>query len=362
MPDRFWVNGPGTWGGGSTANWSSTSGGASGASEPTLSDRVIFDANSDSGAPFTVTVSGTGGRCGGLDASGLDQNMTVAGAPSYFEIKGAFNLAGGRVTWSSGAVLYLDGTGTHSITTGGTAFASAVIVFQGAGSTYTLQDALTQTGSGYLLFERGTFNANDFNVTTGGARANVGASARAVNMGAGTWTITGSGTLAWAFTANANLTVLGASSTLLFTSASAKTADLGSYTFGVVAQGGAGALTVTYTGAAAADIQNPYSATGAATIRFAAGQTLTVGDFTADGAAGKILALESTSPGSPALLSKASGAVSASHLSIKDITALGGATWEAEYSTDLGGNAGWAIYPWSIGGGLPTGGNFLQLF
>jgi hypothetical protein len=54
MADRYWVGGTGSWN--STAKWSATSGGASGASVPTASDNAIFDANS-AAAHYTVTVT-----------------------------------------------------------------------------------------------------------------------------------------------------------------------------------------------------------------------------------------------------------------------------------------------------------------
>ena len=54
MADRYWVGGSGTWDSSSTTNWSTTSGGAGGASAPTSADNVFFDGNSGSG---TITVS-----------------------------------------------------------------------------------------------------------------------------------------------------------------------------------------------------------------------------------------------------------------------------------------------------------------
>ena len=52
MAARYWVGGAGNWS--STTKWSTTSGGASGASVPTSADDAIFDANS--GGKFTATV------------------------------------------------------------------------------------------------------------------------------------------------------------------------------------------------------------------------------------------------------------------------------------------------------------------
>ena len=55
MADRYWVGGTGSWTSTNTANWSATSGGASGASVPGSADRVFFDNNSGaSGAVVTI--------------------------------------------------------------------------------------------------------------------------------------------------------------------------------------------------------------------------------------------------------------------------------------------------------------------
>lgn len=55
MAARYWVGGAGNWS--STTKWSTSSGGASGASVPTSADDVIFDANS--GGKFVATVDTT---------------------------------------------------------------------------------------------------------------------------------------------------------------------------------------------------------------------------------------------------------------------------------------------------------------
>ena len=47
MADRYWV-GSGTWDGSNTTNWSTTSGGSGGASVPTSTDNVFFNASSGS--------------------------------------------------------------------------------------------------------------------------------------------------------------------------------------------------------------------------------------------------------------------------------------------------------------------------
>jgi hypothetical protein len=78
------------------------------------------------------------------------------------------------------------------------------------------------------------------------------------------------------------------------------------------------------------------------TVQLQASTTSTVGVFTTSGSTQKNL--QSTSSGTKATLSQASGTVSASYLTIRDIAATGGAVWNA-YTTsnniDAGNNSGW---------------------
>lgn len=78
------------------------------------------------------------------------------------------------------------------------------------------------------------------------------------------------------------------------------------------------------------------------TVQLKASATSTVGAFATSGTNQKFL--QSTVAGTQATLSQASGTVSASYLTVKDINATGGATWNAFYSngnSDAGNNTGW---------------------
>jgi hypothetical protein len=80
-------------------------------------------------------------------------------------------------------------------------------------------------------------------------------------------------------------------------------------------------------------------------LRIKNGVTSTVGTFATSGAAQKFL--ESTLAGSQATLSQTSGTVNVSNLTIKDINATGGATWNAFVSNgnvDAGNNTGWDFF------------------
>jgi len=78
------------------------------------------------------------------------------------------------------------------------------------------------------------------------------------------------------------------------------------------------------------------------TVKLKNGVTSTVGSFSTTGTTQKFL--QSTLAGSRATLSQASGTISASYLTIKDINATGGAVWQAfttNNNVDAGNNLGW---------------------
>jgi hypothetical protein len=78
------------------------------------------------------------------------------------------------------------------------------------------------------------------------------------------------------------------------------------------------------------------------TLQLKSGATSTVGAFATSGTNQKYL--QSTTPGTQATISQASGVVSTSYLTIQDIYATGGATWNAFYyngNLDNGNNTNW---------------------
>jgi hypothetical protein len=85
------------------------------------------------------------------------------------------------------------------------------------------------------------------------------------------------------------------------------------------------------------------------TLQLKDGVTSTVGSFVTTGTTMKYL--QSTTPGTQATISQASGTISTSYTFIRDINVTGGATWNANGSgnTNAGNNSGWTILPaWFI--------------
>ena len=201
-----------------------------------------------------------------------------------------------------------------------------------------LAGALTLATSYTLSILRGVFNTNDYTITAGSISVS-DSSARTLNLGASVITLSGSGT-AWNATTVSGLTLNAGTSIISLTSASSKTFIGGGMTYNTLRQGGAGTLTITGSNTFG-DIDD---VANGSTVRLTAGTTQTVSNLSLAGASGSLVTLDSTTPGSPATISKASGTVTALYLSVKDITATGGATWVfGTGSIDVSGNTGWGV-------------------
>jgi hypothetical protein len=175
MPNRYWVGGSGTWNSTNTANWASTSGGAGGAGVPTADDDVFFDGNSDTGAAFTVTVSGTV-DCKTFNAdtaTPLDQAMTLSRAGTTIRISGSLYLPATNFSISgNGFVAFNATSGTHDIITNG------ITLNNGSGSTASnfgfgvVSTATWVLGSAFsanpnTALDSGTLNTNGYSAFFG---------------------------------------------------------------------------------------------------------------------------------------------------------------------------------------------------
>ena len=139
MASRFWVGGSGTWDNSSTANWSATTGGASGASAPTNADTVTFDANC--GTAATVTVASTA----------VSLNTTVNKADINLSLSGNATLctAAGTLTFTTGTITLNNNTLTMGLLSSANANTRAISF--GTGSIN-----LTGNGGGVINFNTAT--------------------------------------------------------------------------------------------------------------------------------------------------------------------------------------------------------------
>ena len=212
MANRYWVLGTGTWDSTSTTNWSTSSGGAGGASVPTASDNVFFDANSNVLATaFTVTMADTPRVCNDFLASGLDGTMTLAGTSIGLTVSGSLTFQATNFTRTyTGTTTFNATTTGKTVTTNGVAFGNPV-TFDGVGGGWTLGSAINM-GSQALNIINGTFDTSssgNYAVSTGQLSSS-NTNVRTINLNASTITSSGFITL----TTTTNLTFNAGTSTI----------------------------------------------------------------------------------------------------------------------------------------------------
>ncbi len=229
-----------------------------------------------------------------------------------------------------GTITFNTGTYNAVLTSNGKNFLSSV-AFSNTGS-ITLTDNFSSSSS-VTRNSGGTLTANG-DVTAATITLNGD-----TNLGSGAWNVTSSGS---AWNTGAAVTITPGTSTIKMASPATKTFAGAGKTYYNLEQNDTGTLIITGSNSFNDITVTPSLA--ASTITLTSGTTQTVTNFTLSGSAGNLVTLNSSTPGSPATLSKSTGTVSVSYVNIVDSTATGGATWQAYTSNgnvDGGGNSGW---------------------
>jgi hypothetical protein len=313
MANRFWVGGSGTWDTTSTANWAATTGGAPGASAPVAADVAIFDANSGTGI-VTLGATVTIFRITWNNYAGSFQ-------PSTFEI----NIVGDGATplWQAGTTATFLAVPTVNFTYSG-ANARSVVIGYTAGFLRNINANIT-AGSGTFTIT-GTSHINNFNCT-----GFSGSLAPAILH------LTGNVTF------SASMTLVAGTQVVNFTGPATRTITTNGVTIdrpiAIPAEASGGV--VNFADALTQGSTRAFTFT-AGTLKLKNGVTSTVGAFATSSTEQKFLS--STVSGSQATLTQAGGRVNASYLTIEDIDATGGATWDAftnRRNIDDGNNDGW---------------------
>jgi hypothetical protein len=339
MATRFWVGGNGTWDASSTANWSDTSGGAPGASVPTLADDVVFDAGSNTGTSAFVVTIGTGAICQDFSTGGaggaLDGVMTLAGSAAW-AVYGSLTYPAANLTRTYTGTIKFAATATgKTITTNGVTLTGGSVVFDGVGGGWTLGSALTVTNN--ITVTNGAFATGNFAVTAANLLSN-NSNTRSVNLGSSAVTLSGSTPI----TFTGSLTLSAGTSTITCSGASPTFAG-GGLTFHNVSFTTTGASTKRISGANTFNNLTIASTTGTRetfTFFFAnqtIGGTLTLG---AANQAVRRIRVSSDEIGTQRTLTAAVVAT-LSDVDFRDISAAGAsAPWSGTRLGDCLGNAG----------------------
>jgi hypothetical protein len=262
----------------------------------------------------------------------------------------------GNLTLSTGMAVAL---ATQALTFGATSGVQLItsngkmqdkpLTIDGVGGTVRLADALLMGTARAFTHTNGTLDLNGKTLTVGATYATA-AGTKDLTFNGGTLVCPAANTTSFNNAAPTNFTTTAGTGTgkISMTGATGKTFVGGGATYNcTLSNNGAGALTISGSNTFAA-IANSVQPTA---FTFTAATTQTVTDWNVSGTAGNLVTIISSIAGVPALLSKASGVVSSNYLSLKDSTALGGATWYAgANSTNVGGNLGWIFTA------APTGG------
>jgi len=325
----YWVGDNGNWSG--SSNWSTSSGGASGARVPLPQDDAVFDANSFSTTGFTVTgdMPRLGKRIDWTSAT----NSPTFNPSTTSSIFGSLTLIAGMTLGTHTNTYTFEGRGSFTFTTGGNSFNKQITLDAPAG-TLTLQDDLTTGSSRQLKVTRGTFDANDNNLTLGNFDSGNNTT-RTVSMGSGTWSFIGNAVNIWNTNTTTNLTFNEETSTIKFISALGNNKNFlgGGLTFNNFWNATTNAF---YIRVAGNNTFNDFQVDASRIQAFNDGQTQTMTTFTV----GDGCTIQSDTTATHTI-SIASGTVTVTGATISYSIATGGATFNAVSSTDGGNNTGW---------------------
>jgi gliding motility-associated-like protein len=368
--DYYWIGGTGNWT--DLTHWATTSGGVVTYNQiPTAADDVFFDANSFTATGQTVTVNALTAIARNMNWTGVSNNPTfICPTNNQFRLYGSLTFATAMQLDYDGTFNFIATTAGNTIRLNGKIF-TAAIYFNGIGGVWTMQDDFTTTN--LIYHQAGTLNSNGFKCEANQYRSQ-GNVARVLNMGSSEFRITGNGS-AWNITntnctINAGTSVINMNGTVVplffgggftyhdvnFTSTNTTT-DASIYdnnTFRNVNFICNGSVNSTNTFnnlsfSKAGDIfannscQN-LTLTAGYSYQIAANTTTTIiNNLNATGNCGAYINLKSTTDGTQATISKATGSVNAAYVILKDIRGAGGATFNATNSINQGNNTNWVI-------------------
>lgn len=337
----------------STSSWSSvSSSGATGASVPLPQDTAVFDSGSITSGSRTITVDLP--RVGTLDFHNVTNspNVTFSGLTN---IVGSLDLRGIN-TYTATSFTFCART-AQTLYSNSKSFGSSNITVNAPGGGVTFQDALSSTAN--LVLTLGSLDANNQNVTCAKFISNT-AGTRSLNLGNGTWTITGTGT-PWDIENWASMTLTCGTSTIKFTNSTNANISIewGPMTYNNVwfARGASTGLITNNSSTNSSPIFNDYKDDGSAAHSLSFGTAsnsfFTANTWTIAGAVGAVRGISSNSAGVKAILVCPSGTINLDYMTVQDIVVGGGAVWNmGANSTNTSGNAGWADQKryWVAGG------------
>lgn len=297
-----------TWVG--SSSWSLTSGTAgSNTNFPLAQDTIII--NQDTTLTGTLALAffnnGTLDLSSRTSAITLNHNVGTLWYGSY--------ILGSGVTISGTTTQTFCGRGTIYFTSAGKTITFAIIV-DAPGGTLILGDAFN--GNGSLSHFQGTINANDYNLTCTIFSSSSSSALRTITMGAGLWTLTGTGTVWSAVVTNLTFNKNTANILLSNTTTTARTFAGQGLSYNKLTIGGASGVSVLTISGINSFTELASTKTVAHTIRFSANQN-TIDTWSVAGTSGNIVTVDSSSSGTRRTFTLTNITTGIDYLSVKDI-------------------------------------------
>ena len=306
--DRYWVGGAGTWDNSATTHWSTMDGGPTGASVPSSSDDVHFNANSGSGN-YTVTIASW------QSPTSTSRNLSFANpSGGILTITNGANCNGikvyGDINFTSGVIDNMSSLYSCSNSSQQTITSNGVVHSGGVTSSASVKflDGWTSSFSAGNYALSGVFDLNGQTIILTGA-ANI---YLPLLLGSGS-------TIKFTNTSNTAIKVAGAGGSVFGTvwfSRGASTGDIsieGSNTFYELKDTG----------------------TSAHSIRFKSGNGQHVTKFSVNGSYGNLITITSDTTGAHSLTKDGGGVIDCDYLDIQHSGVSPANTWYAgSHSTD----------------------------
>jgi hypothetical protein len=297
----------------SATGWALGSGGTPAVNNfPLAQDTAVFD---DTGSVGTVTINAPW-NIGTIDMSNRTSAMTLSPGGNNPFVYGDW-INGPGTTIPDAGLFTFSGRNNQFITSAGKPFNQSLVI-DSIGGTVQILDNLTLTGD--LVLTRGTFNANNQNVTTGIFNSS-NSNTRTLTMGSGIWTLTRTGTV-WDTSTTSLLTfnVNTANIVLSDTSTTTRTFNGGALTYNTITIGGTTGISSTFFGTTAGTVINTLASTKTVAHNIFFNANITIVNWAVTGTPGNIVTIRSGVVGTQRIITyTGSGILSMDYMSIEDL-------------------------------------------
>jgi hypothetical protein len=337
----------------------SSGGGGSDNNFPLAQDTYVLDNGATPAT--TLGIAAANYNLGALDCSNRTNAITIGynGVSTWY----GSHTYSSAVTVSGVSTQTFSGRGTMDFTSAGKNVTFPITI-DAQGGTFRLADAFNSSNS--ITLDRGTFNANNYNVT-GTLFDSNGTTARTLTMGSGLWTITGTGSV-WNISTATGLTFNKDTANILLSNTLTSSVSFasGPLTYNKLTIGGGASTSTVNINSTVGSTSGSFSElastrTGSYTVQLGTSTTAVIGTWSITGSPGNAVTITSNSAGSRRTFTLTNVTSGINYLDVKDIGELSGNKfYVGPNSLDSGNNSN--VYFTNPPSPAAATGNMLMLF